>query len=36
MAGTVKGMTLEIGGKTTELTQALKEPGDATRSLVKD
>ena len=26
MAGTIKGITLEIGGTTTKLTQALKAP----------
>ena len=33
MAGTIKGLTIEIGGTTTKLTQALKEPQKETQSL---
>lgn len=39
MAGNIKGITLEIGGTTTKLTQALKEPQKesmALRSKLKD
>lgn len=33
MAGNIKGLTIEIGGTTTKLTQALKEPQKETQSL---
>lgn len=33
MAGNIKGLTLEIGGNTTKLTSALKEPANETRRL---
>lgn len=33
MAGNIKGLTIEIGGNTTKLTQALKEPQKETTSL---
>lgn len=39
MAGNIKGLTIEIGGTTTKLTQALKEPQKETaqlRSKLKD
>lgn len=33
MAGNIKGLTIEVGGNTTKLTQALKEPQKETMSL---
>lgn len=33
MAGSIKGITIEIGGNTSKLTQALKEPQKETQSL---
>lgn len=39
MAGNIKGLTIEVGGNTTKLTQALKEPQKETmtlRSKLKD
>ena len=33
MAGNIKGLTIEIGGNTTKLTEALKKPADQTKAL---
>lgn len=36
MAGTIKGITVEIGGNTTGLSAALKEPEDKARALTNE